>query len=471
MARPPRITPPFETEIDRIDVHGNGRGYTPWGREIDLRTAVPGSRVLVQVAGKKKGRMIGRRLAVLRPAPDAVQPPCPVFGRCGGCRLQEVSPERQRALRDDAVQALFPDVVDRRPPAHGGSAWGYRNRVEMTFGPQRFLSDEEHRAGASPDQPTLGFHAPERHDRLVEAQGCAIIHEDLRRIAEAVATFAFATPGAPPWNTRTHTGFWRHLMLRRGEATGEVLVAIFTTSQHVFSPRIEALANLLRDLSLRESVVVGVEWVHNDGVADVAQGETAAVYGSATLREVLAGVEFTLGRRTFFQTNTAGAAALVATVGEALGVGGTLLDLYGGVGTFALTLRRAYDTVIGVEIVAAAVEDARRTAQANGIDATFTAAAVEDVLDALQTQRAQATGALRILVDPPRAGLHPKVTAWLADVDADVLVYVACHAPSLARDRVVLEAGGWRLVSIQTVDLFPHTGHVETVGRFERVAR
>jgi 23S rRNA (uracil1939-C5)-methyltransferase len=183
----------------------------------------------------------------------------------------------------------------------------------------------------------------------------------------------------------------------------------------------------------------------------------------------LEGVRFQLSRRTFFQTNTAGAAALVRTVADALGQGGTLLDLYGGVGTFALTLRHAFDAVIGVEIVPAAVEDARRTAEANGIDATFTAAAVEDVLDALQARRSEAKGGLRILVDPPRAGLHPKVTAWLANVDADVLVYVACHAPSLARDRIALEAGGWRLVSVQTVDLFPHTGHVETVGRFERV--
>jgi 23S rRNA (uracil1939-C5)-methyltransferase len=469
MARPPRITPPFETEIDTIDVHGHGRGRTPWGREIDLRIATPGSRVLVQVAGKKKGRMFGRRLAIVRPSPDAVPARCPVFGRCGGCRLQELPPERQRALRDEAVQALFPDVAQRLAPAAGGSAWGYRNRVEMTFGPQRFLSDEQHRAGASSDVPTLGFHAPERHDRLVEAQRCALIHEDLQTLADAVATFAFADSDAKPWNTRTHTGFWRHLMLRRGEATGEILVVVFTTSDPNHGNRIPQLAATLRALPLRESQVVGVEWVHNDGVADVAQGQTFAVYGRDTLTELLEGVRFQLSRRTFFQTNTAGAAALVRTVADALGQGGTLLDLYGGVGTFALTLRHAFDAVIGVEIVPAAVEDARRTAEANGIDATFTAAAVEDVLDALQARRSEAKGGLRILVDPPRAGLHPKVAAWLANVEADVLVYVACHAPSLARDRIALEAGGWRLVSVQTVDLFPHTGHVETVGRFERV--
>ena len=469
MARPPRITPPFETEIDTIDIAGHGRGRTPWGREIDLRIAIPGSRVLVQVAGKKKGRMLGRRLAVVRPSPDAVAPRCPVFGRCGGCRLQEIPPERQRALRDEAVQALFPEVALRLAPVAAGQAWGYRNRVEMTFGPQRFLSDAQHRAGETSDVPTLGFHAPERHDRLVEAQACALIHEDLQRIADAVATAAFADDDAKPWNTRTHTGFWRHLMLRRGEATGEILVVLFTTSDPALGARIPALAEALRAIPLQDSRIVGVEWVHNDGVADVAQGETVAVYGSSTLTEVLGGVRFQLGRRTFFQTNTAGAQALVQTVADALGRGGTLLDLYGGVGTFALTLRGRFDRVIGVEIVAAAVEDARRTAQDNGIDATFTAAAVEDVLDALQRQRSETQGPLRILVDPPRAGLHPRVSSWLAGVDADVLVYVACHAPSLARDRATLEAGGWRLVSVQTVDLFPHTGHVETVGRFERV--
>jgi 23S rRNA (uracil1939-C5)-methyltransferase len=207
----------------------------------------------------------------------------------------------------------------------------------------------------------------------------------------------------------------------------------------------------------------GVQWRVNAGVADVARGEVIEARGADAIEERLGDVTFRLSPTAFFQTSTAGAKVLYDAVGEALGRGGTLLDLYCGTGAIGLYLASRFDRVVGVEENAESVEDARANAVRNGIPATFRAARVEDALDEIR-----GGDGVRIVVDPPRAGLHPKVAKKLADTAADALVYVACNPASLGRDALVLAEGGWRMRELWTVDLFPQTGHVEVVARFVR---
>jgi 23S rRNA (uracil1939-C5)-methyltransferase len=213
----------------------------------------------------------------------------------------------------------------------------------------------------------------------------------------------------------------------------------------------------------------GVIWGVDDGVADVARGVVQRTWGSATIEEHLTTasgrtVSYRLSATSFFQTNTAGAQLLYDTVGEALIGSGTLLDLYCGTGAIGLFLADRFSAVVGVEVIEAAVRDAEENAVRNGVEASYRVARVEDALDCLEID-----GPVSAVVDPPRAGLHPKVAKALATwKGAEELIYVACGPAALGRDAAVLEEGGWRLTDLWTVDMFPQTGHVEMVARFVR---
>jgi 23S rRNA (uracil1939-C5)-methyltransferase len=474
MARTRRSTEPFEVEITSLLPPGFGVASDPDGRPIRVRGAPPESRQLIQINGRQKGELLARRIAMVRPPPDAVVPRCAVFGLCGGCTLQELSPERQRAHRHqfamEAVRGPSPVAgVQEHPPTPASPTWSYRNRVELSFGVRQYVSEADHLAGAPVEGRFLGFHAPGRFDRVVDTGRCEIAGEPMNAVIEVARAMLLHPDAPPPWDNRAHVGALRYLQVRHAPSTHELLVALFTTSDPAgtgVEAAAAAFAEALLSLPPDRARVVGVEWVVDDGVADVARGETRRTWGRPWLEEQLGAARLRISRTSFFQTSTIGAARLYDIVGDALGAGGTLLDLYCGAGSIGLYLGGRFDRTFGVEVVPEAVADAAANAAASGVEAEYAAARVEDVPALL----ADHPRPVRVVVDPPRAGLHPVAARAIAALEADVLVYVACHAPSLGRDRAALEAGGWRLTDLWTVDLFPHTGHVEVVARFTRSA-
>ena len=460
MAR--RRLPPFELEITALAPKGLGLGVAPDGLPMKVRDAVPGSRIYVVPAGRRKGIWNGRKVHVVRPSADAAVPRCASFALCGGCRLQESSLGEQRrhkvamalGMVEGAGTSL--DGVTVHDVRGADAAYAYRNRVEFSFGTRRWLSEADQAAGELHAGRFLGMHAPGRFDRVVDTQRCELISEPMNALLAAARSVALQAEAPPPWDARSHEGFWRHLRLREGWHTSERLLTVFTASPTGDEAAwVEQLANAVADQ------VVGVVWVINDGVADVAQGDVRQVWGRSWFEERLGERTFRLSHNSFFQTNTLGAEVLYDTVAEAVGTGGTLLDLYCGAGSIGIYLADQVDAVFGVEEVVAAVDDARANAARNEVEATFVAAKVEDALD-------QLSEGARVVVDPPRAGLHPKVARRLATMLAEGLVYVACHPASLGRDAAILAEGGWRLRELWIVDLFPQTGHIEMVGRFER---
>ncbi len=457
MARRRRYIPPFDLRIVRLEPKGLGAGEHE-GHAVVVRGAPPGSVVHVRPFRRKKGVVHARRVALVEPPPDAAQPRCADFGVCGGCVLQELSLDAQRTAKHDLVTrnvGPLEDVVVHAPIGLPGG-FGYRNRVELTYGNRRFLSSEEMSAGVSNLGRFLGFHAPERFDRIVDVGRCELVSEGLNAVITA-ARAQLLVSAFEPWDTREHTGFWRHLMLREGQ-DGDRLVVVFTAP-----PEDESLARSELDaLAASLPGVGGVIWYVNDRVADAAVGEQRAILrGRPWLEERLGELHFRLAPKAFFQTNTPGAELLYDTVAEAAGQGGRLLDLYCGSGSIGLWLAGSFGEIVGVELHGPAVVDARVNAERNGVSNTrFVQGEVERV--------ALDLGGDVVVVDPPRVGLHPKAARWLADLPAQRLVYVACHPPSLGRDRAILEAGGWSLRELWTVDMFPQTGHVEVVARFER---
>ncbi len=295
---------------------------------------------------------------------------------------------------------------------------------------------------------------------------CPLGTEAMNRVIRRVAELA----PAPAWDARTHEGAWRHLVVRdAGTPEDPRVLATLVTSTAVDPGEVGTVGAALAELP----GVTGVLHVVTDRLSEVAEGELARVlHGEPVLRFEVAGLRLELPHDAFFQVNTAGAEMLLEAVAAAArpaagDAGDTLVDLYCGAGFLGLGLARrgAFRRVVGVELHPGAIETARRNAALNGVAGRWRAGAVEAVLPDLDL--GPAAGRV-VVVDPPRAGLHPKAARFLAGVEAAALVYVACNPASLARDRAVLEAGGWRMAELWTVDLFPQTLHVEAVARFVR---
>jgi 23S rRNA (uracil1939-C5)-methyltransferase len=335
------------------------------------------------------------------------------------------------------------------------AAYGYRNKVELSYGVKRYLDDDDFAAGLPFAGRFLGFHAPERFDRIVDTPRCELISDGLNAVLAAAREHLIRS-AFEPWDVRAHTGFWRHLVLRE-TLSGERLAVIYT------APPPEGAEAEVQSLARALPGVTGVVWMVNPGTGDAAIGERRAVLaGRPWIEEQLGPFRFQLSPTSFFQTNTPGAVVLYDVVAQAAGKGRRLLDLYCGTGTIALWVADRFSEVIGIERNEEAVFDARENARRNGVSGVrFEAGAVEQVALGLQAEV--------VVVDPPRAGLHPKAASWLASLKtAQRLVYVACQPRSLERDRAVLEAGGWRMTDLWIVDMFPQTGHCEAVARFER---
>jgi 23S rRNA (uracil1939-C5)-methyltransferase len=395
-------------------------------------------------------------LDVVSPAPDAVAPRCGVFGLCGGCQWQQVPLERQRAEKHRALAALLAPLGGDDLGIVGDDGYGYRNKVELSFGAARYLPREEQAAGAERAGRFLGMHAPGRFDRIVDAPRCELITERANAVLARVRHDALGST-FPLWDPHSHTGFFRHLALREGR-DGVVL------SLHT-SPGGPDHEEWIRAHAPGWGAA-GVLWVESDRPADVAAGNLReVVFGTDHVRERLAGVEIRLSPSAFFQVNPLGAERLVQEVGARLGGGGTLVDLYCGTGALGLANAHRFDRVVGIEVNAAAVRDAEMNAAANRIPAQFFAGEVEASLEALADVWASRPA---VIVDPPRVGLHPRALETLSALDLSVLVYVACRPSSLLRDGLALMERGWRCVDRVAVDLFPQTGHVEVVSRWVR---
>ena len=434
---------PVTVRIDRLDPK-RPSGLDAQGRRFEVRNAPLDAVVEAQPGRRGEARL----LRILENAADATAPPCPVFGVCGGCQLQSTSLERQRRHKQALVERL---VGFASHPIEGtATAYGYRNKLELAFSSHAFHPEQEVPPSTGPAH--LGLHPPGWYAKVVPITGCPLASARMNAVIAVVAGLGLG----PGWDARAHTGHFRHLVIREGIG---LVVTLVTTS----SADPSEVARAGRAIAAVDGVS-GVLHVVHDGVSDVATGQLRAVLaGSLDLEVEVAGVPLSLPHDGFFQVNTPGAALLYARIGEALGAGGTLLDLYCGNGVIGIVLARAFERVLGVDVHEPSIARARANAERNGVDGAWYAGAVEEILPTIAVDRP-----LKVVVDPPRAGLHPNAVVHLAGLSADTLVYVACNPASLGRDRPVLEAGGWRLTDLWSVDLFPQTPHVEAIARFLR---
>ncbi len=457
--RKPRRDDEFLCVIDSINARGTGVGN--WGEyRARIPGAVPGSTVLAQVVKRRRDRLDSRILELREASPDAVAPRCAHFESCGGCSFQGIAYARQLELMGElARRELAPvlalsgaDVVE--PVLGCESAWNYRNKMDFTFSNRRWVEESEPE-GMDRDF-ALGLHSRGRYDKVLAVGRCDIQFEAGNGILMSASKLAREMDLAP-WDTREHVGLLRHLVLRHGAHTGEIMVYLVTSRAGEDVTRYaEAL------LAAHPEITTFVHGV-NDGRASVATSECESVlYGPGMICERLEELTFEISATSFFQTNTLQAERLMGVIREEAAVQSNevLLDLYCGAGVIGLLLAKDAREVVGLEREPSSIRDAIRNAKRNGVEnIRFVAGEVESVWS-------EDSGLPKpdiCIVDPPRAGLHPKVIKTLLQLSPPRLVYVSCNLAAAARDLTPLLESGYELQRVRPVDLFPHTPHLEGV--------
>lgn len=421
------------------------------GKSVIVKNGIPGQKVKFCVNKFKRGNAEGRLLEVLEKSPlETRKPVCSIFPACGGCMYQTMSYEAQMEMKAEQVKNILDEAVDGEYLFEGVKAspkeFAYRNKMEFSFG-------DEYKDGPL----TLGLHKKGSTYDVLTASDCKLVHDDMTKILNCVLEY-FKQRNVSYYKKMQHTGYLRHLLLRRGDRTGEILVNLVTTTQeeHDMSPLKEALLNL--EL---EGKIVGFLHILNDSLSDVVKSdETRIIYGQDYFYEKLLNLEFKITPFSFFQPNSRGAEVLYSTVRDYIGDINdmTVFDLFSGTGTIAQVLAPVAKQVIGVEIIEEAVEAAKENAAHNGLsNCKFIAGDVFKVLDEIEEKPDV------IVLDPPRDGIHPKALPKILDYGVDKIVYISCKVTSLARDLEMIRARGYEVVKSVAVDQFCQTVHVETV--------
>jgi len=472
VGRKPRRDDVFECEVESLLRRGGAKAH--WGEyTVELRAGVPGEILRCEVTKRRGQKIRARVVERLAESPRGVAPRCEHFASCGGCSFQDseysLQLEQQHARLTELLQNLREqNPFDLAPIVPAPDVFHYRNKMDFTFAAARWVEDHEPEDTARSLDFALGLHSPGRFDKVLDLSACHIAFPEANEILNASREIALSMD-LEPWNLRENTGLMRHLVLRKGFRTGEVLAYLVTSKQEGARATIEAFA-----AKLIERCPNLTTFVHGLRAATscVSLGEEDHVlHGPGVINEQLGGLDFEISPRSFFQTNTFAAEKLFEIVAkEACPTKDEVVfDLYCGAGTIGLLMAPHCKQVWGFEKVEDAVLDAVRNADRNGVtNAKFFAG---DVLVTASKEGLQAIGAPRpdvVIVDPPRAGLHPGVTKFLGELAAPRLVYVSCNPKAAAVDLERLVALGYQVLRATPVDLFPHTPHLECVFTLER---
>ena len=483
-----------EGTVNKVEFPNKGIVYTDEGERIIVKNTIPGQRVSFAVNKVRKGKAEARLLETIKKSPLETADTCTHFGTCGGCTYQSLPYEDQLKIKEEQVRGMMENAIgdacayEFLPIKHSPRVLAYRNKMEFSFG------------DAYKDGPlALGMHKRGSFYDIVTVEDCRIVDGDFRTILMATLSY-FGEQGISFYHRLRHTGYLRHLLVRKAVKTGEILVDLITTTQEWSNApvqetderaKIEAALlekqgkcphagtineekekslldgwkDALLALSL-EGTLKGVLHTKNDSVADVVKNEgTEVLFGQDYFYEELLGLRFKISPFSFFQTNSLGAEVLYSTAREfILGdnpdmlTDKTVYDLYSGTGTIAQMLAPVCKKVVGVEIIEEAVEASKENAALNHLDnCEFLAGDVLKVLDTIEERPDY------IVLDPPRDGIHPKALEKIINYGVDHMIYISCKPTSLARDLEVLLARGYVVDKVQCVDMFPNTVHVETV--------
>jgi 23S rRNA (uracil1939-C5)-methyltransferase len=478
MSKPPEHDKPpvlekgteVELSIDKLAFGGQALGRVG-GCVVFVEHALPGQRVRVQITRKKARFAEARVVRVLAQSPDYTPPFCRHFGYCGGCRWQDLAYEAQLHWKHLHVQEALRNLAGFRPemvlaPAPSPQPRYYRNKMEFAFAPRPWRPGAEPAAGQSARSGcALGLHVGDSFERVFDLEECYLQSPQSPAIVREVRAFCRAS-GLPAYDSRSHQGFWRFLVLREGKHSGQTLVQLITSGQG----QAAVVDRLAAQLRARFPEITTLVQAVSSKKAQVASGEAARIlWGPGYIEERLGALRLRISASAFLQTNSAAAENLYAAISRAGEFSGTetVWDLYCGAGSIGLYLAGQVRRVAGFELVQAAVDDAYVNCGLNGIDnCRFLAGDLkENLRQALRTGDPPRPEV--VITDPPRAGMHPEVVQALLELAPRRILYISCNPATLARDLALFQ-DQYEITTVQPFDLFPHTAHIECVTRLER---
>ena len=460
---PPRKQLPVLRQVTIGDMVEKGRCIARVDDFVLFVTQVaPGDVADLQIVRKKKGYAEAIPLRIHQPGEARTTPFCTHFGVCGGCQWQHVHYAAQLAAKERLVREKLVHLGQFQDPPvapilAADPTTYYRNKLEFTFSNKRWLSTEEIQANTPLNRNAVGFHRPGFFDKIVGIDHCYLQAAPSNAIRTALAQWA-QTQGLRFYDLREHQGLLRNLVIRT-TSTGQVMVVV-----QFGEPAAGQIEQVMSYLQTQFPQLTSLQYVVNTKKNETFYDLPVQVYaGQPFITEQLDGLQFRIGPKSFFQTNTAQAEVLYRKIKALAGLQGDelLYDLYTGVGSIAIFLAQYVRHVVGIEVTAAAIADAKDNAALNGLtNTTFIAGEVEHLLN--EAFFATHSTPDVIVTDPPRAGMHPRVLQQLLQIAPRRLVYVSCNPATQARDLALLREK-YQLVTAQPVDMFPHTSHVENI--------
>lgn len=465
----------FVLKIEDMGENGEGIGRLD-GYIWFVKDAVIGDVIEAGVTKMKKQYGFARLIRVIEPSEYRTEERCPSARRCGGCQIQAVDYQEQLRLKEKKVynnlkrigglsSLLLPggeetteqtkeeterNAVVMEPIIGMENPWRYRNKAQFPFGRNK------------DGNIVTGFYAGRTHD-IVEQEDCLLGVEENREILSIIRNF-MEEYKIEPYNEETHRGLVRHVLIRKGFQTGELMVCLVVNGRKL--PGQQALTERLLEILGMTSISLNV----NQEKTNVILGkELINLWGEGHITDYIGAVQYRISPLSFYQVNPVQTERLYGTALEYAGLTGneTVWDLYCGIGTISLFLAQKAKQVYGVEIVPQAIDDARENARLNHMEnVEFFVGKAEEVLPE-QYERNQIYADV-IVVDPPRKGCDEKCLETIVKMSPKRVVYVSCNSSTLARDVKYLEERGYRTERVRCVDMFPHSGHVETVVKLKK---
>jgi 23S rRNA (uracil1939-C5)-methyltransferase len=440
------------------------------GKVYFIEGAVPGDIVDLLLIKDKKDWAEGKAIQFHKLSENRVDPFCGHFGICGGCKWQMLPYEKQLEYKQQEVSQNLRrigkiELPEMMPIMGSDLTRDYRNKLEFTFSNRKYFTREEMNEvpdegtglTVKKDTPSLGFHVPRIFDKIVDIKECYLQAEPVNQIRNWVRDFTLARQYSF-YNIRAHEGWLRNLTFRLC-TTGELMVNLVIGNE-MKADRVLLLDEMIKAFPQITSLYYTINPKFNDSIHDL---EPVLYAGNAYVTEKLGHLYFRIGPKSFFQTNTKQAEKLydVTKAFSSLTGNETVYDLYCGTGSIGLYVSDQSAKVIGVEVIDAAVSDARENAKANGIDHAhfFSGDVINICTDTFFEQNGRPDV---IITDPPRAGMHEKLVHKILEIGAPRVVYVSCNPATQARDLQLLDSS-YQLTAIQPVDMFPHTHHIENV--------
>ena len=436
------------------------------GRIIFVEFAVPGDVVDVRVTKKKSSFLEGRIIKLVKPSPSRLKPFCKHFGICGGCRWQPLPYEIQLAAKQQQVYDQLKrighlELPEISPIIGSEKTVLYRNKLEFSASNRRWiLPDEDPDALNDNEKCGLGFHVGKFFDKVLDIEHCWLQPEPSNAIRLFIKDYAIRN-GLSFYDIRNNHGLFRNMFVRTTEKGEVMLIVCFGEDSPAIRPMLEAIRDKFPEIT---SLYYVINTKLNDSISDqecILFSGADAIYGE------MENLRFKIGPKSFYQTNDGQTLRLYRKAREFAGLSGkeTVYDLYTGTGTIAQFVSARAAKVIGIEYVPEAIEDARINAEANGItNCSFYAGDMKDILtDGFIAENGKPDV---MIVDPPRAGMHPDVVATILRASPARIVYVSCNPASQARDLALLSKK-YKITAVQPVDMFPHTQHVENICKLE----